>query len=198
MNLQSGVTTAQFANLNFQGGTVVLNSTLTNSGTLTLAGSSGFLRLGGSGRINGGTVATSGGVALSSTGGTLDGVTLATDMTVENNGTLTVLNGLTLSGDRRVSLTSNAAGYSYLYVNGTGTQTIGGSGSIEFAGTGTQHYITSSGTPTLAIGSGITLNANAGGAIWNSSLPWTLDGTLNVNASGAGQHQWRSRVALAV
>ena len=35
VNLESGMTVAEFANLNFQGGEAVLNSTLTNGGTLT-------------------------------------------------------------------------------------------------------------------------------------------------------------------
>ncbi|MBK7423451.1 MAG: hypothetical protein IPJ48_10320 [Propionivibrio sp.] len=96
VNLQSGITNAQFSNLLFQGGTAVLNSILANTAlTLTLAGTSGSLRLGSLGRINGGTVATSGGVTLSSTAGTLDGVTLATDMIVEDGGSLTLLNNLT-------------------------------------------------------------------------------------------------------
>jgi len=186
VNLQSGITNAQFSNLLFQGGTAVLNSTLTNSAqTLTLAGTSGHLRLGSGGSIVGGTVATSGGVGLSSTAGTLTGVTLATDMTVENGGSLTLINGLTLSGGKRLILDSSGSG-TYLYVNGTGAQTIGGTGSIDFTGTGNTRYVTYySGTPTLTLGSGVSINALAGGTFWNNSQAWSLNNTFTTNAVGA-------------
>ena len=184
VNLKSGMTTAEFSNLKFLGGTAILNSTLTNSGNLTLVGTSGRLQLGTSGVISGGIVATTGGVTLSATGGTLTGVTLATDMTVENGGYLYILNGLTFNNSKRLILNSTGTA-TYLYVNGTGPQNISGTGSIEFSGTGSNNVVRNTAGTSLVLGSGITVNANSGGNFWNYIDGWTLNGIFNANASAS-------------
>lgn len=187
VNLESGVNKAHLEGLSFQGGTAVLNSTYDNTGnTVNLSGTGGQLRLGYNGQIIGGTVSSSRGVGLSSIGGILDGVTLATNMTVEDGSGLILLNGLTLSGGAKLILESSGA-LSYVLIKGSGVQTIGGTGSIEFTGTGqgnlrSLHPYLDTGV-SLALGSGITVNANAGGSFWDTTQTWSMDGSFNVNAS---------------
>src|SRR5205814_8098333 len=103
-----------------------------------------------SGTIIGGAITASGGAELVLSIGTLDGVTLSTGLTVGNF--LTVKNGLTLNGPL---ILGSAGGVQFL-----GTQTLGGTGEVVFAGASNllsaQGNGTQAGAASLTIGPNIT------------------------------------------
>jgi hypothetical protein len=104
-------------------------------------------------------------------------------MTIENGGSLQILNGLTLSGGKRLVLDSSGSN-TYLYINGTGIQTISGTGSIEFSGTGVNTRTVSlySGTPSLVLDTGIASMRMPEG-FWNVANALAVNGSVNVNTA---------------
>jgi hypothetical protein len=179
VTLGGSFTQADLGTFNRTGGTVNLSGTL--SGGLTLDAATGSWNL--SGTISGGTVTTSGGAQLVVLGGILSGVTLATDVTIGATISLTIVNGLTLSGGATIAL--NSAGNSYLFVNGT--QTIGGTGQIVFAGISLNQNLYvgggNSGASTLTLGTNVTVRGQ--GSILEVA-PSTLinQGTIQADVSG--------------
>ncbi|MFM2001507.1 MAG: hypothetical protein RI963_933, partial [Planctomycetota bacterium] len=192
-------------NINFSSGTVSVNS-ITLAERLTLTG--GSLQVTGS--VAGGNVSGSGVVQLSSgalrtavlsattqlvtAGGTLSGVTVNGTFTV-NRGALTINSGLTLNGAMAVG---SADGNINGNVSFSGTQTLAGTGTITFGGSASNSFnLTGSGTTTLTIGSGITIQGIAGGITEPTRGTNSLvnQGTLNVPEGGdfkIGGNTWRN------
>ncbi|MEQ1751080.1 MAG: hypothetical protein ABL974_16750, partial [Prosthecobacter sp.] len=170
LNLGGTVTTANLGTLNRVAGTLNVTGVLDNTGaTLALNAASGSWNLL-NGTIKGGTITMTGGVTLSlpnSVSGTLDGVTLANDFTVGSGGTLNVKNGLTLSGGTKVNMNgTNASTYIYFQ----GTQTLGGTGEVVFAGNGNNNNVYALGGGSLATAAVLTIGPNI-----------TVHGTQNGN-----------------
>jgi len=164
--------------LTINSGTLDTNSNITVNGTLNLAG--GTLVNGGTITVDGGTgtfsnnSTLSGGILSSVNGGQYNiassqqvnfsnGVTVDGSVTlVMNNGSnIVVTNGLTLDG--LISMADIGLTNRLIF---SGTQTLGGTGTISFEGTGSQHFVQPllSGN-TLTIGSGITIQTGTGSGI---------------------------------
>jgi autotransporter-associated beta strand protein len=158
--------------------TLQVATTATLKQTLTLAG----------GRLAGGTYIDAGGGSItSSAGGTLNGVTLAIDMSYTNV-SVTVLNDLTLLDGATVTLNQTGASGAFLDFQGSGNQTLRGSGSVVFNGNGSSpncflRPVTDGGT--LVIGSGITVRTGTqGGFVGSSNLGLVNLGTINSQTKG--------------
>jgi hypothetical protein len=157
LTLGGTFTPASIENLT-NNGTVAISGTLNNTGnTLTLAdGTGNTFSLSSSGTIVGGTVNAPAGGTTST--GTLSGVILGGRLTVPG-GTLQVTNGLTLD-DGTIALAGTSA-TTYLDFNGSGAQTLGGTGTI-LLGSSFNSYINSSGTLTIAPSVTIANSSNSG------------------------------------
>ncbi|MCE9591901.1 MAG: Ig-like domain-containing protein [Planctomycetes bacterium] len=157
LNLNGAFTTADIGTFSRTGGTVNLTGVLTNTGnTLALNTTTGSWNLV-SGTIIGGTVTATGGAALTATasGGTLNGVTLSTDLNLTTiNANVTVTNGLTLNG-----VLTLGANYTRIYFSGT--QTLGGTGSVVFGDFYANNLNVNQAGSTLTIGSGMTIHGGS-------------------------------------
>ncbi len=133
------------------GGTVVVSGTLDNTGqTLRLGATTGSWNL--TGTLKGGTLELADGATLNVQNGTFDGVTLASDLIVDNT-TLTLTNGLTLANRAKLTLGTAQSSSQMFY---SGTQTLGGTGSLVFANSSVG-YIWASGPGALTLDTGITV-----------------------------------------
>jgi hypothetical protein len=153
--------------------------------TLALNASTGSWNLTSGGSISGGTITESDGAQLNVVNGWLIGVTLASDLTISENDVLDVFQGLTLAGGATITLGNAADNTPGQLIFPRVNQSLGGNGSILFAGTGAnliQNNVTSS---TLTIGPGITIHGQ-NGTISNSYSTGTLinQGTINSDTAG--------------
>lgn len=135
------------------------------------------------GTLIGATVLGSAVTVLPGASVTLDGVTLAADLMVQDDARVLALNGLTLA-DATVTLADTSSNT----VTGTrlefeGTQTLGGTGAVVFAGTTLYHFVRAS-SGTLTLGAGLTIQGNASGTVGNGTLALINQGTL---VAAAGQ-----------
>ncbi len=147
-------------------GTIEIAGTLNNTGlTLALTGGADSLLI--PGTIQGGTISTLTGLTF--TGTTIfDGVTLGTSLAMNAN--LFIEDGLTLANSSKLSIENGESLYIY---NGSQsiTETDGGSGIVEFDGTGAGNIGPYIGSPTLTIGSSITVQTGTGsGSISTAGL----------------------------
>jgi hypothetical protein len=131
--------------------------------TLTLSATTGDLTLDG-GTLKGGTVSASGGakvvVTQTSSGSTLDGVTLDSDLNLSSAGAnCIVIDGLTLNGT--ASLGSRTDQDLSASLEFSGSQTLGGKGSVVFGKDFYDQLLLDSGS-TLTIGSNITIHGTTG------------------------------------
>jgi hypothetical protein len=108
---------------------------------------------------------------------TLDGVTLDADMMLADDGYVNLINGLTLNGTLTVAPSLNRGAILYF----TGTQTLGGTGQIVFAGTGVNRLSPQSGT--LTIGPALTIRGG-NGSIGEQSSPLINQGTISADVPG--------------
>ena len=163
--------------------TVNLIGTLENSDTtLALTATTGSWNV--EGTIQGGTVTGTGGAELVLDGGTLDGVTISPGTVVDGTETdyvaATILDGLTLNGTLNL-------GNGYLLFSGT--QTLGGSGTLAFSGPSTPIiYVQDAGGPaTLTIGPELTIEGGNGVIGLDSSSDASIvnDGTIDADGSGS-------------
>jgi hypothetical protein len=173
------------------GGTVNISGTVANaSSVLALDGNTGSWRLS-AGRINGGSVTTTGGSALLAAGaGTLDAVNLSGLLDILSNATVTFQNGLTLN-DASIRLNGRAT-----FRSGV-TQTLAGNGTVLFTGAGVgsfNQFVVSAGTLTL--GSGITLQTNGesgtlgiAGTLVNQGLLSSQTAAKGISISGTFANQ---------
>ena len=183
LNLGGSFTIAGIGTLSYTGGTVNLTGTLDNTGTtLAFTAATGSWDLLG-GTITGGTVTEAGGAELIFTnyGGTLDGVTFDNDLDLASvyGANATITDGLTLH-DATVDLGSTAgSNYGRLYFSGT--QTLGGTGTVAFGTSGTNGLFVYSGA--LTIGSGITVSGSSGFIEGDTVVN---QGTISANAQAGG------------
>jgi RHS repeat-associated protein len=164
-------------------GFITIDGTLNNMGTtLALNATTGSFDLLGRGRINGGIISTVGGSEFfASQEFTLDGVTLAGNLEMIDSffgANVTVLDGITLQGGRIEISHGNSLVFS-------GTQTLGGTGSINFvdSSAGNTVSVPVSGT-TLTIGAGIQIHGNTG-KIDATSAAFLNEGTIASDGGGA-------------
>ena len=195
LNLGGNFTLAKLGTLTRTGGTLNIGGSLDITGTtLALNAATGSWNFYGGASIKGGTVTSADGATLQVLGGntvTLDGITLASDVTVQNEGSLNVKNGLTLNNVKVTLANTYSFGTTGLYFQGT--QTLGGTGEVVFAGNGSgtnrissQGNNTQAGAAVLTIGPGITIQGTQGGLI-NGYYAYDSvinQGTINVNAAG--------------
>ncbi len=156
------------------GGTLFVGDTLTNTGTVSLDGTS-TLELGGT--LAGGTIDTQTGAQIH--GATLDGVTIDGNFTVAENNSLTVAGGLTLNGTMSVGAPSSNNAYGY--VSFAGTQTLGGAGAVVFGEDQYNTLLVSEAGTTLTIGPEITVEGQNGTVGYNSNLVSTPTNVSVVN-----------------
>jgi hypothetical protein len=153
--------------------------TLNNTGsTVTLNAGTGSLSVN-NGTIKGGTVNASGGakIILSGNNNTLDGVTINSDLDLTAAETsVTVLDGITLNGTARIGGPQGSG------INFSGTQTLGGSGTLQFLDTNqsSQNYLNIYYGTTLTIASGITVSGSFD-SNYNTSL--VNQGTIRADGS---------------
>ncbi len=126
------------------GATLSIQGTLTNSGTITVDGTS---TLASGGTIAGGTIDAQTGAGIGSV--TLDGVTIDGNFQVTDENSVTVEDGLTVNGTATLG-GSGSGNYGYFLFSGS--QTLGGSGTVIFNGPGPYNALAlASGTLTLAL-----------------------------------------------
>ena len=161
VNLGGQFTSADLGTFTYPGSSVNLVGTLDNTGTtLALNATTGSWNLTG-GTLKGGTLSQTGGAELvfTSSGGTLDEVTTGSDLDLASHlyAYATVKNGLTLD-DATVYL-GNASGTINGVLYFSGTQTLGGTGTVLFGKSGSNQISDYSGT--LTIGSGVTVRGSS-------------------------------------
>jgi hypothetical protein len=154
------------------GGSVNVNGTISNVGkTLTVTDSIGNLQLS-SGTISGGRVERSGSASLTASyGSRFDNVTLAAPLLLSGN--LTVTNGLTLDNGTITIASGDQAEAELIF---SGTQTLGGTGSILMQNAG------SIGLDTLTVGKGVSIASNSGSSMSGQSI--TNHGAISHGAAG--------------
>jgi RHS repeat-associated protein len=173
--LYLGGLVTQLGTFNSSGGTMNVTGTLENDGsTLALTAATGSLVV--SGAVAGGTVSEAGGAELLLAGGTLDAVTINGPLDLTAGGAYAVItDGLTLNG------IATLGAYARLYFNGS--QTLGGTGTVDFSNANYQGLIANANNMTLTIGAGITIrggnnqgnNTSSGSVIGYSS--WASGGS---------------------
>ncbi len=172
LNITSNLTTAQFGTFNSTGGTIQISGILDNSNTtLALSGIGNSLSL--SGTIKNGNISLTGGAQLGPaalTVGTFSNVTLNSNISYAN-GNLILANNLTLA-----NASINMTGGSTLRINDT--QSIFGTGTIEFDGSTANTITNGATTPNpLTITSNITIQTG------------TASGSISVHQSDqSGNH----------
>ncbi|HWE97612.1 MAG TPA: CARDB domain-containing protein [Tepidisphaeraceae bacterium] len=164
-------------------GTLALGvpTTLTNNGAITVS-STGVFSVGGT--LKGGTLTTQTGAQIS--GGTLDGVTISGSFGLSGNNSITILDGLTLDGTATLGISGNGG-----YLVFSGSQTLGGTGSVVFGSASSFNSLAASGTnPVLTIGSGITVSGQTGSLGYDtttgigSTASIINQGTIQANVGG--------------
>ncbi len=165
LNLWGSFTTAGLGSYTPTGSTINLTGTLDNTGTtLILDAATGSWNLAG-GTLDGGALATLDGTSLASSddGGTLDGLTLGATVSGQAQpgnvtvaiGDATVIGGLTLTNGSVVEI--DAVSFPPLIVF-QGDETIGGSGQIQFAGSGGELAFFGN----AIVGPGVTVDGTSG------------------------------------
>jgi hypothetical protein len=172
------VTTAGLGPRSFTGGTVAFAGTLDNAAaTLPLTTGTNWLLKGGT--IQGGSVDGGNGARLVATneGGSLIGVTMNADLDLTGgSGTsIDITGGLTLNG------TANLGAHAVLAF--TGTQTLGGTGTLVLNNSTDSALALFGSAPILTIGSGFTIRGGSlqsdGGLVGLSeNFGGALDGTI--------------------
>ncbi len=163
INLGGNFATTNLGTVNTLGETVNLTGTLVNSNaTLSLGATTGSWVLAG-GTMQGGTIAVGGGGSFSVGSGALDGVTVNGNWDVGasvNGAVLTVLDGLTNNGTLLVGNPTNSFSGELDF---SGSQTLGGSGTVVFGKNSIYNSLRAlnAGT-TFTIGAGQTVRGETG------------------------------------
>ena len=158
-------------------GSLAIGTTAALSASMTFSG----------GTLSGATIDLSGGATLLATaaGGTLDGVTVEgnIDLTTAQGANLTIEDGLTLDGTAMVgSPSSNMYGYLLF----TGSQALGGTGTVVFGQSSFNTLLVSEAGTTLTIGPGITVRGQNGTIGYNNDL---INTSTNVSVVNQGTIQ---------
>lgn len=185
LNLNGNYTTAGLGSIRNTGGVVNVNGTLDNTGgILALDASTGTWNLSYQGIIRNGVITESQGGALVPVAGYLSGVTLAGNLDVTDSHSLNVSNGLTLRDGAKIILgatANNSAGF----LQFSGTQTLGGTGTVLFAGNfGGDIFNQSSGGQILTIGPNVTMRGTACSFDQSSYDSIVNEGTISADVSG--------------
>ena len=141
------------------------------------------------GTIQGGKYTSTGGSELvfTKSGGTLDGLTANANLDFSQGSGVNanITDGLTLNA---VAMFGASNSTNNAYLTFSGSQTLAGTGSFLFAGTGTRSDVYLSGqNPTLTIGPGITIHGENGGFLFTSNVGTIVNqGTIEGDASGYG------------
>ena len=184
-------TLAELGTLDRTGGTVNLTGTLDNTGTtLALDNTTGSWQVL-NGTIAGGTVATAGSAELIGAAygkGTLDGVTVAgtLDMASQFDDAMTVTGGLTLIGGEVALAKASRLLFS-------GTQTLGGTGTVTFADGQANNGLEIATDSTLTIAPGISIQGNSGYIGYDyqpvvAGASVVDQGTIDADAAGGTIH----------
>ncbi len=186
LNLGGSLTQTSLGAFNRSGGTVNLNGNV--EGNLALGGSTGSWNFGGSGQLRNGTITVDPSVEFQSSGFyTFDNVTIAAGSAVKvasGSARLTIVNGLTVDGRLLLGDTANFGQLLSNPLSGNGSQTIGGTGRIEFNHLGNVinssfNSFTGATGGMLVIGSGITL-AGQDPAATNERIRFEGNGTFEL------------------
>ncbi|HWB10108.1 MAG TPA: DUF4214 domain-containing protein [Pirellulales bacterium] len=186
MNLGGSFTTAGIGTMTRHGGTVNVSGTLDNTGSsLVLDDTTGSWRLLG-GTIKGGTYVSSLGAELvfTTSGGTLDGLVANGDLdfTQDFGDSVTIVDGLTLNG----TATFGSAALHYGQMTFSGSQTLGGTGSIALVTSGNNLLFVSDASTTLTIGPSITIHGSAGRIDGPATTSIVNEGTITAEGGGPG------------
>ncbi|HET6878951.1 MAG TPA: PA14 domain-containing protein, partial [Pirellulales bacterium] len=160
----------------------------TGHSTLSLDATTGSWNMDG-GDIVGGTYQASGGAELvfSTRRGTLDGVAANSnlDLATNDGAYVDVIDGLTLNN--ATVYIGNAAGSTAGFLDFTGTETLGGTGTVLF-GSNSGNVLQEDGTPpsTLTIGPFITIRGSSGTIYAISGDTIINQGTILADNSGGG------------
>ena len=177
-------------------GNVQASGGAVNFNGATVANAGGFITTdGGSVNISGGAI-TGGTIQSTTNGGTLselgssilDNVTLDAPTMVSDYSFLTIKDGLTLNST--LTLGSNGGGYTRVYFYGT--QTLSGTGQVDFAGNSADYMYAEgdggSNPATLTIGQNITIDdVSQSGYLqgYYSNDTFINQGTIDADTSGA-------------
>ena len=139
------------------GNTLAIVSTIVNTeNTLNLSGG-GTIAIPGT-LVQGGIIAIAAGTTFNPSGGTLNAVTINGDWRVNGSSFVTVTNDLTLNGD--VTL-GDGTGYGVL--DFTGSQTLGGTGSVVFGSSNVRNMLRlNTAATTLTVGTNVILRGQTG------------------------------------
>ncbi|HJT36519.1 MAG TPA: hypothetical protein VJ783_31135, partial [Pirellulales bacterium] len=192
LDLGGKFTTSGIGTMLRNGGTVNITGTLDNTGSLlSLNDHTGSWQLMG-GTIKGGTYTSSLGASLvlTNTGGTLDGLTANGDLDLTEGFNIlgTIVDGLTLNG---VATLGSASGhYATLYFSGS--QVLGGTGSMALANLSDSIYVLNAATtltvgPTISIHGRGSIDGQATSTVINQGkITAEGSGTLLIQPSGGG------------
>ena len=165
------------------GGNIQIPGTLTNQGSITVDSTS---TLAPGGTIAGSTITTQAGAGIGNV--TLDGVTLDGDFQVVGANSVTVADGLTLDGTATLG---GSGGSNWGFLNFNGSQTLGGTGTVDFIGPGPYNALGLS-SGTLTIGSGITVQGQSGYIGYSPDIGGSVSniavinqGIIDANAAGS-------------
>jgi hypothetical protein len=186
LNLGGSFTTAGIGTMTRRGGTVNVSGTLDNTGsTLALDDETGSWRLLG-GTIKGGIYVNSLGAELvfTTAGGTLDGLVANgdLDLTQDFGVSVNIVDGLTLNG----TATFGSAAFHYAQMTFTGSQTLGGTGSIAFVTSGNDELFVSNASATLTIGPSITIHGQVGRIDGQPTTSIVNQGTITTEGASTG------------
>ncbi len=176
-------------------GSETLSGTLTNTGTIDVTGTGTFAV---TGTIDGGTVDAGTGTNLALGGSTLDGVTVDGNFTVSGDSSLTVQDGLTLNGTLSLGDSSSIG-----YLDFTGSQTLGGAGTVVFGSAtyrtpyyGYTYYnglfVTTAGD-TLTIGPSVAVSGSLGYIGYAS-----YEGSSGGSVVNQGTIEWANGASISI
>ena len=202
LSLSQGFANTSTGKLDVEGGSLLLNGSLTtaglnlptfvrNGGTVSLSGSldntnstlaltpaTGSWNLTG-GTITGGHISGTGGAQLVPSFGTVNGVTIDSDLTIPGGSTLQVQGGLTLNA----ILTISGAATGTAQLSFLSTQTVSGTGQIAMTGVANNSFAINAPNATVTLGPQITLHGwGVVGGLTNTTL--VNQGTILADISG--------------
>ncbi len=190
INLAGTVVTPGLGTVQSAGGVVLVTGVLDNTNHNLLLNGPGYtLTLQGA-IIHGGAVTGTNGGQLIFSSSTLDGVTVNGDMdlTRVNGANATIVNGLVLNGTAYLGNPTNDSTYGLL--NFSGSQTLGGNGTVIFGGASCNSMrLINSGT-TLTLGPGIIVRGHSGQIGYDicqggaSSVEVLNQGAISADVSG--------------
>jgi RHS repeat-associated protein len=185
VSLDGTFTLASLGQFNRNGGTVYLTGTLNNTNTIVSLNALGGSWMLNNGTINGGTIVGTNGVALIVGSGSplLNGVTVNGTLDIgnaDNGATLVIETGLTLNG---TALVGSATNGNWGEIHFSGTQTLGGNGTVVFGQAAVNRFYAESGTG-VTLGPGIAIMGTMATLMGAANSSYLNQGTISANVSG--------------